>query len=177
MGEIKSPEPVKVFCGILFKEENILNSGLKKLEEYFGRYELKSEIFSFDLTDYYSEEMGTSLKKIFVLFENLLSPENCSEWKIFSNDIEKQFSLIPEKPSRQINIDPGYIEMSKVILLTTKNYSHRIYIGKGIYAEVTLLWKNKRFEFLEWTYPDYRTEIAINFFTKARERLKGIRKR
>ncbi|MCM8816666.1 MAG: DUF4416 family protein [Candidatus Omnitrophica bacterium] len=173
MGLIKEPKPVKVFCAILFREENILNIGLQKLEDFFGKVDIKSEIFHFDVfTDYYKVEMGENLKKVFVSFKKILSPENCFKWKLFSNEIEKQHSLTSEKPSRMINIDPGYLDLSRVVLLTTKDYSHRIYLGKGIYAEITLLWKHGKFEHLAWTYPDYKTEISIKFFERLREALK-----
>jgi len=171
MGSIRNPEPVKIFCGILYSNDAILEKGLKKLEDFFGRIDLKSEVFDFNFTDYYNREMGENLKKFFVSFENGMSLEDCYEWKLFSNRIEQQLSLSQEKPSRLINIDPGYVDLSKIVLLTTKDYSHRIYIGNGIYAEVTLIWRNGRFNVLSWTYPDYRTEIALNFFTCVRNKL------
>ncbi len=154
------------------RKEKGISFGLKKLEEYFGKIDLKSDVFDFNFTDYYSKEMGENLKKVFVSFQNLASPESSAHWKIFSNSIEQDLSLRKDKPSRTINIDPGYVELSKVVLLTTKNYSHRIYLGKGIYAEVTLIWRNKGFEHLSWTYPDYRTDLACEFFTSVRSKIR-----
>ncbi|MGB9641656.1 MAG: DUF4416 family protein [Candidatus Ratteibacteria bacterium] len=169
MGIIKIPEPVKVFCAITFSKEEKLNLSLNFLEDLFGKPDIRSEIFPFDFTDYYSEEMGENLKKIFVSFEKKISLENYAQWKIQTNEIEQKLSTSKEKPSRTVNIDPGYVELSKAVLLTTKNFSHRIYIGKGIYAEVSLIWRSGRFNELAWTYPDYKTELAQKFFTRIRQ--------
>ncbi|HPP66692.1 MAG TPA: DUF4416 family protein, partial [bacterium] len=138
MGTIKKPMDVKPFCAILFIDEEGLKTSLHFLKNIFGHVDIKSEIFPFNFTDYYSEEMDKNLKKIFVSFEKNISPEDCARWKIYTNRIEEKMSLNRKSPSRRVNIDPGYVELSKVVLLTTKNFSHRIYIGKGIYAEVTL---------------------------------------
>lgn len=173
MGKIKKIENVKVFCAILFRQEDILYEGLQRIENFFGKIDIKSEIFPFDFTLYYCKEMGQNLKKIFVSFERITTAENCADWKIFTNEIEEKLSTLQDRPSRQINIDPGYIELSKVVLLTTKNYSHRIYLGKGIYAEITLIWKNNAFQELAWTYPDYRTQTAKEFFARIRSILKS----
>jgi len=171
MGIIKIPEPVKVFCAITFGQEEKLNQSLLFLENLFGLCESKSEIFQFNFTDYYSAEMGENLKKIFVSFEKKLHPDDCAEWKIYTNEIEQKLSASKEKPSRTVNIDPGYVELSKVVLLTTKNFSHRVYIGKGIYAEVTLIWRSGKFNELPWTYPDYKTELAQRFFINMRQQI------
>jgi len=171
MGIIKEPTSVKPFCAILFSKEENLDLSLSLLVDIFGDIDIKSEIFPFDFTDYYSKEMGENLKKIFVSFEKLFLPDDCAQWKIYTNNIEKKLSL-RNNLSRTVNIDPGYIELSKVVLLTTKNFSHRIYLGKGIYAEVTLIWSSGRFNTLAWTYPDYRTELSLNFFSRVREKLK-----
>lgn len=172
MGRIKEPKPVKVFCAVMFAHQDTFYSGLRKLESFFGKVDIKSDVFPFDFTEYYREEMGENLKKVFVSFEKIMSPENCLEWKLFTNEIEKQHSLNPQKSSRTINLDPGYLDLSKVVLLTTKDYSHRIYLGNGIYAEITFLWKHGKFEHMLWTYPDYKTDIATKFFEKTRETLK-----
>jgi len=169
MGTIKIPEPVKVFCAITFNNEEKLNVSLSFLENLFGKPDIKSEIFPFNFTRYYSEEMGENLKKVFISFEKKFLPDDCAEWKIYTNEIEQKLSASKEKPSRTVNIDPGYVELSKVVLLTTKNFSHRVYIGKGIYAEVTLIWRSGRFNELAWTYPDYKTKIAQEFFTRIRQ--------
>ena len=167
MGQIKIVNHVKIFCGLIYKEEEIFEKAKIKLEEKWGKIDIEVGPFNFDFTSYYEKEMGVNLKRKFISFENLYLPENIYEWKIFTNKVEEEFS---EFNKRKINIDPGYIDNSKVILLSTKDYYHRIYIGKGIYAELTIYYSNKKYNFLNWTYPDYRTENYINFFIKMREK-------
>ena len=79
--------------------------------------------------------------------------------------IEKKYS---KENRRTINIDPGYIEKAKFILVTTKNYSHRIYLGSGIFADLQYRMKDGKFQVHEWTYPDYRQKKIINFFNQTR---------
>lgn len=167
MGEVKKTSSVKIFCGLIYKEEFIFEKTKLKLIEKWGEIDIEYGPFNFDFTDYYEEEMGSNLKRRFISFEKLYLPENVYEWKIFTNGIEKEFS---ECNKRRINIDPGYIDNSKVILLSTKDYYHRIYIGKGIFAELTLYYSKGKYNILQWTYPDYRTENYIKFFLKMREK-------
>lgn len=165
MGKIKKILPVKIFCGLIYKDNNIFEETKKILIGKWGEIDTEEGPYDFTFTDYYEEEMGKNLKRKFISFETLFLPENVYEWKIFTNDVEKEFS---EFNRRRINIDPGYIDNSKVILLSTKDYYHRIYIGKGIFAEITLYYSKGRYNFFDWTYPDYRTENYINFFIKIR---------
>jgi len=157
---------VKLISAIFFKEEKYFELSKRILEKRFGEIDLTSKIFDFNHTDYYKEEMGESLKKVFVSFKKLVDLEKPFRFKIMTGKIERKFL---ENGKRKVNIDPGYIELSKLILFSTKNYSHRIYLGKGIFAEVTLIYKNKSFQILPWTYPDYREDFAIEFFNKVRD--------
>lgn len=120
-------------------------------------------------TDYYSVEMGDRLSRIFILFEPLLERDVLSEIKLKSNDIEIMLSV---NGNRTVNIDPGYISLENVILATTKGYAHRIYIGKGIYGDLTLTYHSGTFRSLEWTYPDYGGEYIISLLNRWRELLK-----
>ncbi len=106
-----------------------------------------------------------------IVFDKLITPDILVKVKHTTNDIEKKY--LNERGGRKINIDPGILSLSNLILASTKNFSHRIYLGKGIYAEVTLIYKNKTFTPLEWTYPDHQEKIAIELFEKAREILKN----
>lgn len=177
MGKIKEITLVKVFCGLIYQEEENILEVKRFLIEKWGEIDIEEGPFPFNFTDYYEEEMGKNLKRKFVSFEKLYQPENVYEWKIFTNSLEEKFS---EKGKRKINLDPGYIDASKVILLSTKDFYHRIYIGKGIFAELTLYYSNKKYNYLNWTYPDYRTEEYLRFFIKMREKymkqLKEIKK-
>lgn len=172
MGEVKTPEEVLLFSGIISQEENIAKLG--EILNPIGEIDFVSEVLPFDnFTDYYAEEMGKGLLRCWVLFKGIKPLEDLHKVKLLSNEIENRFSV---SGKRTINIDPGYITLSNVVLFTTKNYSHRIYISDGIYAEVTLVFSKKEgFKELPWTYPDYKTQAAKDFFKKAREKLKLYR--
>lgn len=173
MGEIKTAAPVKLIAGEIFDSEETLKSAEKELSRMYGLIDLNSEVIPFDFTDYYNNEMGGRLSRKWVSFEKLISPEQLPDIKCRTNEFENKLS---KAGKRRVNIDPGYISAPSLILASTKNYSHRIYLQKGIYAEVTLVYQNGAFNFLPWTYPDYKYAAAVDFFKKAREKyLKQVR--
>ncbi|MCX7857847.1 MAG: DUF4416 family protein [Deltaproteobacteria bacterium] len=169
MGEVKETKPVLYFSSIIYGSGNAFNFAQEKLLNLFGEIEEITEEMSFSHTKYYEDEMGLNLKRKFVLFKSLKNREDLPEVKIKTNEIEKEFSF---NGKRTFNIDPGYISLENVILATTKNYTHRIYIGKGIYADLTLIFKSGTFRPLEWTYPDYASEPIVGIFNKWRKVLK-----
>ena len=122
---------------------------------YFGETDFQSNPMPFTHTDYYQKEFGDGLQRVFISFKKLVSPNVLSKIKVSSNTIEKKLA---QKDLRTVNIDPGYLALAKVVLASTKDFYHRIYLDKGIYAEITLLYQQKRFRPLEWTYPDYRSQ-------------------
>ncbi len=166
MGKIKKHLPVKVFSGLIYKDEELIVKVENRLKEKFGEIDFCSGPFPFDFTDYYTNEMGKPLKRKFISFLEIVVPEKLWEWKIFTNKVEEKFSKYEK---RRVNIDPGYIDLSKVILFSTKDFYHRIYLGNGIYAEVTMYYSKGKFQFFNWTYPDYKTENYINFFENVRK--------
>ncbi len=166
MGQIKKPQPVKLITGFIFKDEAVLKKAESFLSKQFGAIDFQSQILPFNYTDYYEKELGKNLKRQFISFKKLIRPEGLSRIKIITNNIERKLSF---RGARRINIDPGYLNFSKLILASTKDYSHRISLGKGIYAELTLLYQNKAFGPLAWTYPDYRTPQYSAVFTRIRE--------
>ncbi len=166
MGKIKKPEPVKLIVG-MFSNKVALSGEVKKiLAEKYGPVDFESEILPFNKTNYYEEEMGKDLQRIFYSFQDLINPEKLAEIKIFTNSVEDKFLV---KGKRQVNIDPGYITLSKLVLATTKDYSHRIYLNEGIYAEATLRFARRTFVPYEYTYPDYRTPEYISIFNQIRQ--------
>jgi len=185
MGEIKKVYKIKLVCGIIYNflwckkkfvvEDNknivdkINNSVLPIFKKEFSveEIDLQSEIIKFDFSNYYNEEMGEELYRYWISFSPSVQLSDLHKLKILSNEIEKKY--FSENANRKVNLDPGYVDGSKLVLFSTKNYSHRVYIGEGIFAEVTLLYKHKQFHALDWTYPDYKTQTAIEFFSKVRE--------
>jgi len=166
MGEIKKPGSVKLIIGFLYSDPDILDEALKSLSRSFGKIDFKSSQMDFSYTTYYREEMGDGLKRSFVSFEKLADSGSAYKTKLTTNAMEKQLS---GNGNRHINIDPGYIDMAKLVLFSTKDYAHRISVGSGIFAEVTLFYKDGRYNPWPWTYPDYKTEEYSVIFNSIRE--------
>ena len=166
MGRIKRQPPVKLIIGFIFKEEDTLRKAKGLLSRKFGKIDYESAILDFSHTDYYAREFGAPLKRQFISFTELILPENLPRIKITTNRIEQKLS---RQGLRVINIDPGYLNLAKLILASTKDYRHRVYLNQGIYAEVTLFYQDKSFTPWEWTYPDYKTSDYIAVFNRIRE--------
>jgi hypothetical protein len=166
MGTPKKPIAVKLVIGFIFKDAKIYVKAKSMLKIRFGLIDFESQILDFVHTDYYEKEFGKNLKRGFVSFQKLISPDQLSAIKITTNKIEAGLSL---RQLRRINIDPGYLDLSKLVLATTKPYRHRIYLCQGIWAEVTLFYQGNTFRPWEWTYPDYQTEVYISIFDNIRK--------
>ncbi len=169
MGTPTNPESVKLVCAVMGRDESMLAEGRDLLAGRFGALELAGPVFDFSFSSYYEREMGAGLVKQFLGFGPLVNPEDLAEIKRATNDLEAGLARSEGMPGRALNIDPGYVSGGQLVLATTKNYSHRIYIGKGIFAEVTLLYTRGEFTPLPWTYRDYQTEAALAFFTRVRD--------
>lgn len=168
MARVKLPQVVKLIIGMLAKDKKLFDLVEEFFINRFGPIDYRSPVLIFNHTTYYRKEMGHPLKRKFITFQNLIAPQKLPDIKIFTNKIELGLSQTKESPSRRINIDPGYISDSKLVLASTKNYTHRLYLGKGIYGEVTLYWHKGSFCPWEWTYPDYKTRDYIEIFNKVR---------
>jgi len=166
MGKIQTPDKVKLITGITYKDGKILENVLKRLSKIYGEIDFRLDPYPFTYTDYYKDELGDNLKKIFVSFTELIDSEMLPEIKIQTNKIENEYA---KNNKRRVNIDPGYITSGKLVLATTKNYSHRIHLAKGIYGDVHLNIYKGKFRPNLWTYPDYREEFVIEFLGKVRE--------
>jgi hypothetical protein len=170
MAHTKDPQHVLIFAGVLSAENLELQPIAQQLITSCGDIFLRTEPQPFTYTTYYQKEMGEHITRQWWVFDSLHDPSTLAEIKTTTNAIEQHY--LNTQKGRSVNIDPGLISLSNVVLASTKNYSHRIYLGKGIYAEVTLVYKNKSFTALGWTYPDYRESSTIDFFNQARTLLK-----
>ncbi len=167
MSLVFDPLFVKPICGITFAEGVELQNVLYRIEDKLGPCEDRTPVFDFNFTQYYQEEMGTDLKKIFLSFIERIHPGRLPEIKKETNNLEETWSI---ETNRRVNIDPGYITGAKLILASTKDFAHRIFLADGIYGDVQLQFRQNRFRIQEWTYPDYQTEMALTFFHKVRKK-------
>lgn len=172
MWKLKGPKPVKLIVGILAADRQCLHEAVDVLTDKLGNVDFTSNVWPFDKTDYYEEQTGSHILRQFVSIEKLIAPGKLAKIKCKTNKLEQKMARTLGLPlPRPVNLDPGIIEASKLILATTKNYSHRIYIGKKMYAEVTLIFDKGQWLPLKHTYPDYRQKCYFDFFLKVRARL------
>jgi hypothetical protein len=172
MWELKDPNPVKLIVGTLAADRQCLHTAIEAIENKFGNIDLTSNVWPFSQTDYYKDQTGSHILRQFVSIEKLIKPGKLAKIKHKTNKLEQKLAKSLAIPlPRPVNLDPGIIEPSKLILATTKNYSHRIYIGKKMYAEVTLIFDKGSWQSLPHTYPDYRQQCYFDFFAKVRTRL------
>ena len=164
----KNPDPAKLVISCIMNDKALTEALFSMLEEAFGPLDMISRWLDFAYTDYYYKEMGTPLfRKVFV-FKNLIAQDELALIKEKTNEIENRFARAKK---RSVNIDPGYLVSSRFILATGKEYSHRIYIGRKIYADLTLMYSKKDgFKTLDWTYPDYASKAMISFLSKVRDK-------
>ncbi|MCG3118946.1 MAG: Phosphoribosylformylglycinamidine cyclo-ligase [bacterium] len=167
MGVPKSPSPAALFLAVLFAPTVSEEEVRAVVQKEFGDILLASTIFPFHHSAYYADEMGENLQKVFLLLSRLIDPGALIDWKLQAQDVEARYT---QNGRRVINFDPGYLEASKLVLATTKNYDHRIYLGRGIYGDVQLRYRLQQFHSNDWTYPDYKQPEHIAFFEQARQK-------
>jgi len=171
MGKVHAPIPSKLFVGMLSRDIGLFELCAERLSSAYGPVDLRSEILSWDHSDYYRVEMGDDLRRVFLFFEQLIDPGDLAAIKQYSIQFEQELSCSDASGShRRINLDPGYLTEAKVVLATTKDFPHRVYIGGHIYAESTLHYSKTLGTYLpvEHTYPDFRAQYSLALFKKAR---------
>lgn len=169
VAEAKPFSPVKLICGVIFSSQKAIALTEERLTHLYGSIDFSSSSFAFDFTDYYEKQMGKNLRRKFLSFERLIDPENLSEIKLRTNRLEKEIQESMKRRLRVVNIDPGYLTKSALIMATVKNFAHRIPLKKGVYAHLELLLTRKEARSLDWTYPDFKTDGYQDFFLKVRK--------
>jgi hypothetical protein len=159
---------------MLSSDTDLLARARQLLAAQMGSVDIQSAVWPFESTDYYEPEMGADLKRQFVSFEDLIHPERIGEIKRATNELETRIcdDLLLPPDQRAVNLDPGYVALSKLVLATTKDHAHRIYLQRGIYAEVTLRFEDGAWRPWPWTYPDYAAPDYHGFFVEVRDRLR-----
>lgn len=172
VAEVLSVEPVIRFCAVISNDDQVRQAAIETLSQVWGRVRVRSEVLPFEAGGYYAAAMGENLKKQWVAFGDPADPAGLADWKHHSNRIEADFAAERWPQSRPLNLDPGYITQAKLVLATTKDRDHRLYLRDGMFAEITLTYTAKRWVHHRWTYPDYRGEATARFATACRNLLR-----
>jgi hypothetical protein len=171
MGTVKPPELALLFVSTLYRDVDVFEPSEEILENNFGDTLYISHPLHWDYSSYYKDEIGEPLFRQIIFFKNIVDPGLLADIKLKTNEIESAFS---SEGKRLINLDPGYLTLAKVVLASTKNYAHRLYLGKGIYGEITLIYKDETYSPHIFTYRDYQDKSHIDIFMNAREMLKKM---
>jgi len=166
----KDADDVKLVASLFSPEEKILEEVIGELQTAYGAPDWLSPPLFFDRTRYYEKEMGWPLHRRFVSFKFLIRPEAIVDIKLQTNELEKRYL---HEGRRKVNIDPGYVALERLVLATGKNYTHRIPLSKGIFADLTLVFHQRGFQTLPWTYRDYADPVVIGYFNDIREHYKN----
>jgi len=163
----RQPQPAKLIISALMRRKDLLEEVAEMMSAELGPIDMVSSWLPFDKTDYYRSEMGGPLFRRLVGFRELINQERLVSIKHFTNQVETHHS---EEGRRTVNLDPGYLLAERFVLATGKNYTHRILLGEGIYADLTLVYQDGAYRPLDWTYPDYAGEDIRAFLDSARTR-------
>ncbi len=166
MASARDAVPVKLIISLIAGEPGLISEARAALVRVYGPIEIESELLPFDHTEYYAPEFGLNLQRRICAFVQLIAPSQLPDIKLRTNELEW---LMAREDRRQVNIDPGYISLGKLVLASTKNHAHRIYLGQAIYGEVTLTYQRGRFRPWPWTYPDYASSRYCTLFDEIRE--------
>jgi len=167
MSNPQTPKPAKLVIGVFTKNKKIIEHLALELSGQFGQIDLVSSWLDFNYTNYYKPEMGSPLARRMFAFKPLIEQAALADIKIATNQIEQTYSTVGR---RQVNVDPGYLLHERFVLASGKNFSHRIYIGLGIFADLTLIYQKGSFQKLPWTYPDYTDQAMICFLDQVRRK-------
>lgn len=168
MTEPKPFSPVKLICGIIASEDRLFKMAEEHLIRLYGPVDIISPLFDFKFTDYYEKQMGKNLKRKFLSFTQHVSPEKLSEIKLQTNELEEYLRKESQSRHRVVNLDPGCLTSSALIMATAKDFAHRVPLQHGIYAHLELLFSKREAKTLSWTYPDFKTKEYQNFFMEVR---------
>lgn len=179
MAEVLYVEPVVRFCAVISTDDNLRRKAIAYLESQWGSVVVSRLGLPFQAGGFYTDSMGDGLTKDLVAFGAPVDGGAMPDWKLWTNDLEEELSAgvagngaAGNGVERPLNLDPGYITQAKLVLATTKDRDHRVYLRDGIFGEVTLNYMGKKWVHHRWSYPDYRTERVAEFATECREMLR-----
>jgi hypothetical protein len=163
----QKPKPAKLVIGLLMKDKALFEPLAAEITSIYGSPDMISFWMSFEYTTYYEAELGSPLYRRLLTFESLIDQQDLADIKLTTNRLEHSYM---RHHRRKVNIDPGYLLYERFVLASGKNFSHRIYIGRCIYADLTLIYRKGAFETLPWTYPDYADQPIRRFLEQVRNK-------
>jgi hypothetical protein len=176
MGQPTSHPPALLILALFSRYDAAIDWARRRAIEAWGPIAKESPVFSFAETAYYESTMGPDLRKLFFVFQRPIDPEQLVEIKLETNRWEEEYSTMGgHSEPRPLNLDPGYLTLAKLVLASTKDYAHRIYLSRGIFAEITLQYRHHRWVHHDFTFPDYRRADYQQFFSECREMLQVMR--
>jgi hypothetical protein len=168
MSKLTEPTNGLIIGSVLYRKDlHSITKMTRQLSEKFGDYVIYNNSF-FPMKDYYSKEMGesSSLDRFFIVFVKNVKREEMVSAKLWAQDLEDEYLC---DSARSVNFDIGLLTLENLVLATGKNFSHRPYLGSGVFADLTLIRKANEFVTTPWTYPDYSNSQVINFFDWSRQ--------
>jgi hypothetical protein len=158
-----------LFCSVLFHDDVNAGQAIDSLKDIYGAAAYESGSMPFTYTSYYESELGSPIYRMLVAFQEPVPRDILPDAKHRTNTVEETFSV---RGKRAVNLDPGILSLENICLATTKPYSHRLYLGGGIWGEVTLMYRKDSYQAMPWTYPDYASPEMIQIFNSLREQYK-----
>jgi hypothetical protein len=174
VANVRFVEPVVRFCAVITRHEQAHTWAIQQLARHWGAVQIVSAAIPFEAGGYYTASMGSDLLKTLVAFDGFVDPATLADWKHQTNHWEQCYADQAVHPeSRPLNLDPGYVTQAKLVLVTTKDRDHRLYLRDGMFAEVTLTYVGKAWHHHRWSYPSYRSEQVAWFASQCRQRLRA----
>jgi hypothetical protein len=164
---------VKRIVGILYPGDSgdrWFDWTVGKLTALWGEPHIVSVPVPFTATDYY-RDIAPNLLRRFVAFEELVPAGGLPEWKRAAIAIEAE-----SRAPRIVNADPGYVDGARLVLASTKDHAHRVYLRDGIFAEVTLRFRFGKWVSFDYTFPDFASGAYDAFLSEARSSWLKMRK-
>ena len=167
MSQLVTPPPVKAMAAILSAHRELIGQAARKWEELVGPLDYAGPEMTFNQSEYYREEMGWPQYKRIFAAETLVDPAALVDIKIGCQKIEAEFT---SDGRRSVNLDPGYVSPERLVLATGKNAAHRLYLGGGVWGELTLIYESGQYRALPWTYADYASDPVLEVVADLRKK-------
>jgi len=172
MSDLFKPLPCKLVFSILFTSNESCELVIKELVTLYGEIESQTDQYNFKYTDYYTKEMGQPINRKLIAFKKLVERDSLVSNKLNAVQLEsKTTQLYSDGKNRVVNLDPGHLSAEKFVLASGKNFTHRIYLNSGVFADLTLIYTKKGNDYsaLPWTYPDYIESPVKEFLFQSRQ--------